>query len=297
MTTQLAESEIQRRLPAVRQRKPKPKARTPVLTVIIPVYNESATLDELLGRVIAAPYSKQVIVVDDGSRDGTEAVLRRWADRREVEVLTHATNAGKGRAIRTALANARGAFVIVQDADLEYDPRDYVQVIEPLRDGTADVVFGSRYLEPSGGEWRRARWVFRTGIRVLNLAVRLLFRVRLSDEATCYKAMRTDLLRALELECERFEFCPEVTAKVCRLGARIMEVPVSYSPRDFSNGKKIRWTDGIAALQTLWQWRRWEPAATTRASFGRPAGTRALTAIAGGLRRMMVRPQLARSER
>ena len=151
---------------------------------------------------------------------------------------------------------ARGRFTVIQDADLEYDPRDYSKLIEPLERGAAQVVFGSRYLrrpEVPGG------LLFRTGVRALNWAVRLLYGARLTDEATCYKAMPTSLLRSLNLECERFEFCPEVTAKLCRLGIRILEVPISYHARDAATGKKIRTADGLEALRTLWKWRDWSP--------------------------------------
>lgn len=227
----------------------------PVLTVIIPVYNEAPTLQQLLERVAAAPYQKQIIVVDDGSTNGTAAVLARWCVYPGIEVLTHDVNRGKGRAIRTGLERARGQFTIIQDADLEYDPQDYMQVIEPLRLGEAQVVFGSRYSRgiADGGP----QLLFRIGVSVLNGLVRVLYGVRITDEATCYKAMPTSLLRLMDLQCERFEFCPEVTAKACRLGVAIHEVPISYSARSQKAGKKIRWRDGFAAVRTLWRWRRW----------------------------------------
>jgi glycosyltransferase involved in cell wall biosynthesis len=229
-----------------------------LLTVIIPVYNEAATIDELLHKVLAAPYQKQIVVVDDGSTDQTPLILEGWKGHPQVELLRHPHNRGKGVAIRTALDDACGRFVIIQDADLEYDPQDYRCLIEPLLRGQAQVVYGSRYLQPHKAT-RRSMRLFRFGVSVLNLCVRLLYGVRLTDEATCYKAFPTSLLRCLDLQCERFEFCPEVTAKVCRMGLKILEVPIHYNPRTVKAGKKIRWKDGLEAVATLWKWRRWKP--------------------------------------
>ncbi|HVA48840.1 MAG TPA: glycosyltransferase family 2 protein [Pirellulales bacterium] len=247
-----------------------------LLTVIVPVYNEAATVDELLRRVVDVPLEIQVIVVDDGSSDGTTAILERWEGHPLVELLAHTRNRGKGAAVRTALEHARGRYAIVQDADLEYDPRDYLRLLEPLLAGEADVVYGSRYLnersrirENSGrgrgtltssatGLAPTPPWTtFRVGVCALNVATRWLYGTRLSDEATCYKLFRTETLRAMRLECERFEFCPEVTAKACCMGLRISEVPVGYHPRGAAQGKKIRLRDGIEALKTLWRWRKW----------------------------------------
>lgn len=235
-------------------------AAEPLLSVIVPVFNEAATIDQLLERVVRARYAPQVIVVDDGSSDATPARLVHWSGHPQVTVLRHPQNRGKGAAIRTGLAAARGQYCLVQDADLEYDPGEYPTVIEPLRNHAGLVIYGSRYLESRV----RGGWFFRQGVRVLNLAVRVLYGQRLSDEATCYKALPTALLRHLNLTCERFEFCPEVTAKVCRLGIPIVEVPVSYHPRTSAAGKKIRLRDGWQALTELWRWRRWQPAPEAR---------------------------------
>lgn len=229
-----------------------------VLTVIVPAYNEVQTIDKLFRKVLAAPYDKQVIAVDDGSTDATAEILERWEGHPQVEILQHSENRGKGAAIRTALEHAEGWFTVIQDGDLEYDPRDYPALVEPLLRGEAGVVYGSRYLRWT--DKLRQRWrPSRLGVSVLNTLVRLLYGARLTDEATCYKAFPTAVLRSMDLECERFEFCPEVTAKACRMGLEITEVPIRYEGRTIQAGKKIRWTDGVAALGTLWRWRNWRP--------------------------------------
>jgi dolichol-phosphate mannosyltransferase len=228
----------------------------PTLTVIIPVYNEAGTIARVLEAVASAPYSKQVIVVDDGSRDGSFLEVVRWSQKAMpeggIEVIRHPTNLGKGSAIRTALPLASGRLVVVQDADLECDPADYPLLVEPILNGVAPVVFGSRYL----GEGRGRPWTpGRVFVALANLLVLALFGRRISDEAGCYKVMRTELLRGLDLRCRRFEFCPEVVAKLCRLGVPIHEVPVRYSPRDARSGKKIGWRDAFEAISTLIWWR------------------------------------------
>ncbi len=239
----------------------RPAVGSPTLTVIVPVYNEAATIERLLRKVLAAPYAKQVVVVDDGSTDGTAEVLQQWDGHKGIELLSHAANRGKGAAIRTGLLHARGRLTIIQDGDLEYDPEDYPRLIEPLISGQAEVVYGSRYLRIDKPSRRpRRHWrLFRWGVSALNVCVRLLYGARLSDEATCYKAFPTALLRAMDLQCERFEFCPEVTAKTCRMGLRIHEVPIHYDARTVQAGKKIRLADGLEALRTLWRWRNWRP--------------------------------------
>jgi dolichol-phosphate mannosyltransferase len=228
----------------------------PILTVIIPVYNEAKTIVQLLFCVLAAPYSKQVIVVDDGSTDETAKELAIWRENPQVEILKHPTNRGKGAAIRTGLERARGKYAIIQDGDLEYDPKDFPLLIEPLISGEAQVVYGSRYLEKKMLKTQGRRFLC-FGISILNLCVRLLYGAKLTDEATCYKAFSTDLLRNMHLQCERFEFCPEVTAKACRMGLKIKEVPIYYEARTIQAGKKIRWTDGFEALKVLWRLRKW----------------------------------------
>lgn len=230
----------------------------PDLTVIIPVFNEVQTIAPVLQSVLAAPFHKQLIVVDDGSNDGTSEALQAWAGHGGVKILVHAVNRGKGAAIRTALKHARGRYTLIQDADLEYDPQDYRKLLEPLLSGSAQVVYGSRNLER---HWTHGqRWnIYGLGVCALNLCLRFLYGVRLTDEATCYKVFPTEALHTMQLQCERFEFCPEVTAKTIRLGLTIAEVPIRYVPRSVKAGKKIRWRDGLKAVATLWRWRHWTP--------------------------------------
>ncbi len=221
----------------------------------MPVFNEATTVGEILKRVLAQPCVQEVIAINDGSTDGTAVALREWPGRdSRVQVVSHPVNRGKGAAVRTGLARIQSPLVIVQDADLEYNPRDFGRIIEPLLQGETLVVYGSRYLKKSV---RGAPRLFRWGVGGLNLCVWLLYGTRLTDEATCYKATFTGLLRSMDLQCDRFEFCPELTAKACRLGLNIREVPVCYDSRNKAEGKKIRWVDGLAAVRTLWKWRHW----------------------------------------
>ena len=225
----------------------------PLLTVIVPVYNEGPTVERILQRILDAPYpDKEIIVVDDGSDDDTAAVLKRWGGHPSILVLRHPRNRGKGAAVRTGLDRASGAITLIQDADLEYDPADWPSLIEPICCGETQVVYGSRYLRPA----RPLPWnKFRLAVCLLNLLVRLLYGRRLSDEATCYKALPTALFRALDLQANRFELCAEITAKVCRLHVTLLEVAVSYQPRTIKEGKKIGWRDAWSTIWTLLKWR------------------------------------------
>ena len=224
------------------------------MTIIIPAYNEVSTIRQILDAVAGAEYPKQIIVVDDGSTDGTPEAVCNWIEANEtsVELLRHPRNLGKGTAIRSGLEHARGLVTLIQDADLEYNPGDYPKLVGPILDGRAQVVYGSRYLRNDVSlPWTPNRIC----VYFLNFIVRILYGIRVTDEATCYKAFRTTLLRSLDLRCERFEFCPEVTAKVGRLGLTILEVPICYRPRSHGDGKKIRWYDGLEAVATLLRWR------------------------------------------
>jgi glycosyltransferase involved in cell wall biosynthesis len=225
------------------------------VSVIIPVYNEFRTFQEVLERVRQAPLpegcTKEIIVIDDGSTDGTAEILGKLALAGTISTHHSARNAGKGNAIRIGIRRASGDIVIIQDGDLEYDPNDYARVLEPIVKGEADVVYGSRFLgNPIG---MAAKHLLAN--RVLTAAANMLYGARITDEATAYKAFRMPVLRAMKLECQRFEFCPEVTAKVRRMGYLIREVPISYNARRIADGKKIRMRDGFQALWTLLKWR------------------------------------------
>jgi glycosyltransferase involved in cell wall biosynthesis len=218
----------------------------------VPVYNEHSTLETLLGRVLAVPLDMEVIVVDDGSRDGTREVLAELARRLPIRALYHERNRGKGYAIRTALAEARGEIVIIQDADLEYDPEDYPRLIAPIVRGESNVVYGSRYLSHDNP---LPFTHFKVAVLLLTAMSNLLYGTRLTDEATCYKIFRASLIKSLPLRCVRFEFCPEVTARVARRGERILEIPIRYHYRTRAQGKKIGWRDGFEAIWTLLRYR------------------------------------------
>jgi dolichol-phosphate mannosyltransferase len=224
-----------------------------VVSIVVPVCNEARQIADLMRRLQQAPLpplmKREIIVVDDASTDGTCEFLREMPCTANLEVIFHERNRGKGAAIRTALEAARGDFVLIQDADLEYDPNDYPALLTPLAQNQANVVYGVRPDRPERG------FAYYFGAKLMTTVTNLLFRAGIHDEATCYKAFRRSLLRGIKLNCKRFEFCPEVTAKVSRLGERIYEVPISYHPRTRAEGKKIRWIDGIAALWALFRYR------------------------------------------
>ena len=216
------------------------------LSVVIPVYNERATVVELLARVEAVDlgFAKEIIIVDDASTDGTREVLQGLA-RPGLRVLLQERNQGKGAALRRGFAAAEGDIVLVQDADLEYDPAEYPQLIAPILTGRADVVYGSRFL---GGPHRVLLYWHSLGNRVLTTLTNMVSNLNLTDMETCYKVFRRETLQRLRLRSDRFGFEPEVTIKLAKLRARIYEVPISYAGRDYSEGKKIGWRDGLAAL-------------------------------------------------
>lgn len=219
------------------------------MSVIVPVYNEELHLEELLQAVLASPVKKEVIIVDDGSTDGTREKLLDLPIREDVTIVFHQKNCGKGASIRTALSYARGEYVLIQDSDLEYDPKDYPALIAPLQQGRANVIYGVRPDRPERG------LRFFLGAKLLTHLTNFLYGAGIHDEATCYKVFRRSLLAQLRLECRRFEFCPEVTSKLCRIGERIEEVPISYNPRSAEEGKKIRHSDGWLAIWTLIRYR------------------------------------------
>ncbi|MBU2568394.1 MAG: glycosyltransferase family 2 protein [Elusimicrobia bacterium] len=221
------------------------------LSIIIPVYNEKETVLKLLERVRAVPIDKEIIIVDDGSDDATREILKKIAADGGVKVIFHERNMGKGSAIRTGLKEVTGDIVLVQDADMEYDPADYPKLIEPIISGKAMVVYGSRIL----GKAPTRSLIFHYGVKFLSFLTNVLYKSNISDEATCYKVFHISALKSIELKCRRFEFCPEVTAKILKNGHKIYEVPVSYYPRTYREGKKINWKDGLAAIWTLIKYR------------------------------------------
>jgi dolichol-phosphate mannosyltransferase len=219
------------------------------VSVIVPVYNEVAHLEPLLKAVLASPVKKEIIIVDDGSTDGTCDKLRALPLRNDLTIVFHEKNCGKGASIRTALGYARGEYILIQDSDLEYDPRDYPALLRPLQDGKTNVVYGVRPDRPERG------LRFFLGAKLLTHLANFLYGAGIQDEATCYKVFRRSVMARMKLECQRFEFCPEVTAKLCRMGEKIAEVPISYNPRSAVEGKKIRYSDGWAAIWTLIRYR------------------------------------------
>jgi len=219
------------------------------LSILMPVYNEEAGLEEMLERVVAVGMDKEIIVVDDCSGDRTADILEE-VDIPDLRVIRHPVNKGKGAAIRTALEAASGDAIIIQDADLEYDPQDYVALLEPIISGKAQVVYGVRAFD------EQALFI-RLGNKLLTLLTNLLYGVRLHDMVTCYKVMWTDIAMSLHIECDRFDLEPEITAKIIRQGYEIHEVPISYEPRE--EKKLSPWRDGWPALRALIRYRRWTP--------------------------------------
>ncbi len=234
---------------------PRLRGRTPmspdalVLSVLIPVYNERGTIELILDQVHAVPVRKEIVCVDDFSTDGTREILQRLKDQGRIDKLVlHPLNRGKGAAIRSALGASTGNVVIVQDADLEYDPADWPSLLEPIIDGRADAVFGSRFL---GGPHRVLYFWHSIGNVVLTTFSNMVTNLNLTDMETCYKAIKGDIARSLRLTSDRFGFEPEVTARLSRARVRIFEVPISYSGRTYAEGKKIGWKDGIAAISHI----------------------------------------------
>ena len=222
------------------------------LSVVIPVYNEKKTLSELICRVEAVKLEKEIIIVDDASTDGTRDLLKKYEERERFKVIYQSKNAGKGSALRAGFDKAEGEIIIVQDADLEYDPKEYPILIEPILDGRADVVYGSRFL---GGTHRVFFFWHYVGNKVLTTLSNMCTNLCLTDMETGYKVFRRTVLDSFILKCNRFGFEPEFTSKVARHAFRIYEVPISYSGRGYEEGKKIDWKDGVAALWFIFRFR------------------------------------------
>jgi glycosyltransferase involved in cell wall biosynthesis len=223
------------------------------LSVLIPVYNEEKTLEAIIAKLDQVKLDKELIVVDDGSTDGTKEILESLGQggRQDLLIETHPVNRGKGAAIRTALAKATGDLIVIQDADLEYDPQDFLKLIEPISAGRTEVVYGSRNLSLN----KKGRKLYELGGIFLSKMANLLYGLNITDEATCYKIFTAEAIKSLDLRCEKFEFCPEVTAKLAKKNYKIIEVPISYYPRDKAAGKKLKLSDGLSAAWTLIKYR------------------------------------------
>lgn len=225
-----------------------------MLSILIPVYNEERTIKKILDvvkKVDIGDVKKEIVVVDDGSKDNTYKELKKV---KGIKLYKHEKNQGKGAAIRTAIKYATGDIIIIQDADLEYDPKDYKKLIKPIIEGKTKVVYGSRRLGES--KWKYSGISFYIGGVGVTLVTNILFpNGHLTDEPTCYKVFKSEVLKSIPLKCTRFEFCPEVTAKVLKRGYKIMELPIKYYPRSAKEGKKIKWNDGIEAIWALLKYR------------------------------------------
>jgi glycosyltransferase involved in cell wall biosynthesis len=225
--------------------------KDPLLSVVMPVYNERATIEEIIGRVLAVPIRIQLIVVDDGSKDGSREILSALKQQREFTLIFQERNQGKGAALRRGFQEVAGDIVVIQDADLEYSPEEYPQLIELICQGRADAVFGSRFL----GRHRVFLFTHYLGNRFLTGVTNVLYNTMLSDMETCYKVMRTEVLRSMTLKSDSFGIEPELTAKIFKRGYRVYEVPITYDGRGYEEGKKITWRDGFVALWVLLKYR------------------------------------------
>lgn len=222
------------------------------LSVIVPVYNEAKTLEKILAKVKAVAVEKEIILIDDGSTDGSRELLEKCQkEDPSLKIIFHSHNQGKAAALRTGFEEAAGNYVIVQDADLEYDPQDYLKLLPPVLSGKAEVVYGSRFM----GSYKNMATLHYWGNRFLTWMINLLYGVRLTDAETCYKLIPTGLIQSIPIRSDRFEFDTEITVKILKRGYKILEVPISYAGRQFSEGKKITWKDGVSAFWYLLKYR------------------------------------------
>ncbi len=222
------------------------------LSVIMPVFNEKKTIRQIIAKVLAVPIEKELLIVDDASTDGTREILKEYEGKESIRIFYHEKNKGKAGAIKTGIPYATGEIITIQDGDLETDPNDFVHLTEPIKKGEASVVYGSRYLNKNE---KSLYFAYKFGARFLSYVVNIMYGQNITDEATCYKVFRSDILKKIPLVYDRFEFCPEVTAKVSKMGYKIKELPMNYYPRSFDEGKKMNWRDGIKALWVLVKYR------------------------------------------
>ncbi len=228
----------------------------PKLSIVVPVYNEYKTILDILSKLDKADLGiieKEIIIVDDFSTDGTRNLLKSLENR--FKIIYHERNLGKGAALRTGFQHVTGDLVVVQDADLEYDPNDLKKMLEKFSEPGVQVVYGSRRLHHNYFARRHSGHIFAFGGIFLTWLTNLLYSTKISDESTCYKMFKTDLLKSIDLQCQRFEFCPEITAKIAKKRVKIYEVPINYFPRHKNEGKKINWEDGLEAIWTLFKYR------------------------------------------
>jgi len=223
------------------------------LSILIPVYNEKNTINEIIQKVKSVNISKEIIIIDDGSIDGTKDILKNLNDL-EVKVIFQDKNQGKGNCIRTGIKYVTGDIVAIQDADLEYDPNDFIELVKPIMNGKTKVVYGTRFPKD-----KKRPSIFKNKFylanKILTITANVLYNANITDEATCYKIFDAELIKGIDLTCNRFEFCPEVTAKVRKKDYKITELPISYHPRSENEGKKIKYRDGFEALWTLIKFR------------------------------------------
>ena len=229
----------------------KGKLVDPLLSVVMPAYNEEATIEEMVRRVVAVPVRTELIIVDDGSKDRTREILSRLATELPIKVIFQPANGGKGAALRRGFQEVTGEIVVIQDADLEYSPEEFPELIELICQGRADVVYGSRFL----GRHRVFMFTHYVGNRIVTLLTNVLYNTMLTDMETCYKVMRTEVLRSFSLRSDGFGIEPELTAKIFKRGYRVYEIPITYDGRGYDEGKKITWRDGFVALWVLLKYR------------------------------------------